>query len=196
MNQKKAPVGPLDVTQWLADVKAGKKAPRTVSVPVFLNPELAQQYDGLVDKFNALVEADNAVAESSLTDDVPDNTEELDRIQAQMDALLVEAEQSRVPFVFRSYQDGDQTAILAKMGELGLKPTDIEGLAVVGIAQFCVSIGGEPVTLDVDTVKAMIPHIGYAQYSALTEAYQAHVYGAPTGPKLRRPLRSRGTATL
>lgn len=198
MNDKKAPVGPLDVTQWLADVKAGKKVPRTASETVFVAPELADEYDALVDEYNALVEADEKAAKSeqSLADSPADHAAELDALEARMDELQASAEASKARFTFRSYQAGDQTWIDAQLKEAGL--SDAESLVRFSFARYCtgMEMNGTTTTLTPDDVEAIIPVIGFVQYEKLCQTYQLLVFGAPSAPKSRRPLRSRGTATL
>lgn len=198
MNDKKAPVGPLDVTQWLADVKAGKKVPRTASETVFLAPELADEYDALVDKYNALVEADAAAAkaEQSLADGPDEHAAELDALEAQMDELWAESEAQKATFTFRSYQSGDLTAIQEQMKAAGV--SDQESLVRFSFARYCtgMEMGGTSTTLTPDDVAAIIPVIGYVQFEKLCQTYQLLVFGAPSAPKSRRPLRSRGTETL
>lgn len=189
----KKPVGPVDVAAFLADRAAGVKPPRTASCQVFLSPELAAKYDELADRFNALlVESEPAAgAEVSIGDGPDDNSAELDAVEAEMDAVLAQADASKVTLTFRSYRLGDLHEIETVVKARGVDTGDYERLSAISTAHYLV----DPV-LDVEQVIELIDAIGWAQFNQVCACWQELINGVPTGPKLRKPLRTRGTPTL
>jgi hypothetical protein len=191
---KDAAVGPIDVQKWLADIKAGKVAPRTAEAEVYLDVDIARQYDELVDRYNRLATASKEAVEAGGADRLASDpaepyAAELDALEVQIADLQTQVGAVTVKFVFRGYRDGDQAAIRAKLEEFGGAGDRNEKASIVGIAHYSV----DPV-LTPDDVVAMLPVIGFAQFDYLATTYQRLVYGAPTGPKSLKPSRIRETA--
>jgi hypothetical protein len=192
VNSKK-PVGPIDVNQWLADRAAKKAPPRSDSIEVFLAPELAVEYDALVDQYDALVEdSERPPAVDELMVQAPaDHSAELDELEQRMDAILAEAESTKVTLTFRSYEVGDNEAIAAEQKARGIQDNQSDHIAVLRTAQFSL----EP-KLSVDEVTELVKAIGYSQFNAVCAVWLKLAYGQATAPKLRKPLRTRGTTKL
>lgn len=191
MNKKA--VGPLDIKAFLADIKSGKIKPRTASVEIYLDPAGAARYNELVDQYNALVEADKDAAdqEVSIADDGPaDRAAELQELADQIDAEMEAFEASKATFTFRTQIEGDREAIDAAVKANEGNAPSMDTFSLYGTAQY--STDG----LSVADLRAMIPVIGWNQYTKLVDTWYPLVFGVVSAPKSRKPSTGRATETL
>lgn len=193
MSLNKAATGPVDVLAFLADRKAGKVTPRTASVDVYLEPAATAEYDDLIERYNAIVIESKEAAQAAKGDRLA--SEPADPYAAQLDQLeaqIAEAEAAlagqKVTLTFHGYTVGDQSAINEAAKPYLNTPQQNEQLLIISAAQYL----QEP-KLSADDLRELIPVIGFGQWQKATAVFQELVYGAPTGPKSRKPLLTRGT---
>lgn len=161
-------VGPLDVSSWLDDLRAGKLPPLTGEVQVCLHPEVAGRADEIADRINELLTAPPVRDELSITEAPADPSGKIEALEAEHDALLEQYQGSLVTLKFRAQHAGDAAAL----------PTSgtVEDRVIAMTALFSV----DPV-LSVDDVKALTAVIGMGQFGRVTDCWAN--LGAPSGPK-------------
>lgn len=184
---KKQPVGPVDVMALLADIKAGKASPRTNTVEICVNPNLANEADEILDQIEAIqarVDAGSSM-ERSLSEAAPEYAEELAELEARHSALFAQYKLSLVKFTFRGQEIGDRLAILNAMAADNADINDPEQMAPYGTAQYMIA----PTTMTPAEVRNLAVVIGWHQFSKLCECWQVLVFGEPSAPLSQRPSR-------
>jgi hypothetical protein len=185
--------GPVDVARLLADIRAGKVAPRTASVSVCVDPSAALEADDILDRIDALQSRIDTAGkgERGVADPGPaDLAAELADLEAEHDDAMAKYAAAVVTFTFRSQNETDRQELAERVAAYEAAHPGADAQAVVGTAQYSV----DPV-LSVDDVHDLIPVIGWAQFSEMVSCWQVLVFGRPSAPKSRRPSRGLGTVT-
>jgi hypothetical protein len=186
MVSKKKPVGPVDVSAFLAEIRAGKVKERVRAAQIYLDPDAAEEANAVLNELDAL-EREPATAEVSVTEADPMVERRLE-LEARYDELAARFRDSLAEFTFRAERIGDADAVEAQMEADGADPKNAEWRMAYRVAHHSV----DP-KLSAQDVAALMPVIGTQQTLKLVAACEATLR-APA-PLSRRPFAGRETLT-
>jgi hypothetical protein len=184
---KKKPVGPVDVSAFLAEIRAGKVKERTRTVQVYLDPDAADEANGILEELDDL-DRSGPSAEVAISE--PDgHVERRAELEALYDDCANRFRDSLADFTFRAERLGDGDAVEAAMLADGVDPANVEWKMAYRIAHHSV----EPKMTAAD-VAGLMPVVGTQQMLKMVAACEA-VLRVPA-PLSRRPSPGPVTPTL
>lgn len=172
----------LDLSSWLAGGK-----PRTKTVSISNQPNLAAELDELAEQMDALfdkIEAAKGESSGSIVDDVAADLEvEWDSLKEQYDVLLAEHQESLMPFTFRGQKPADLDEVKAMLKTSKL-PASNENIGLGLVAHLCV----EPV-MTIEELRDALEVLGSTAFLQMNDVIVelARKRKEPTAPLSQRP---------